>query len=95
MGEKLKELLMQRLGYTPQEAEMLAGDLSRLDPALVPLLERWEAYGTESDAQMFHGFSVDSLRQGSGLNFIAALLTLDWVIREPEKASAAIRQGIK
>lgn len=29
------------------------------------------------------------------MNFIAALLTLDWIIKEPEQALTAIRNGVE
>lgn len=91
----INELLMERLGYTSHEADMLADDLCKLQPELVPLLERWICEGIECDSTMFYGYSIDTLCSSSKMNFIAALLTLDWLLREPEKALPIIQSGIK
>ena len=37
------ELIMQRNGCSEKEARIIAGDLEKLNPALAPLLARWEA----------------------------------------------------
>lgn len=95
MKTKIKSLLMDRLGYSSYEADMLADDLCKLHPELKPLFERWVCEGIECDSTVFHGYSIDTLRSGSKMNFIAALLTLDWLLREPEKALPIIRRGIK
>lgn len=95
MKKEWKDALMGRLGYKPHEADTVVQDLERLSPVLRPILDRWIADGTESDSQEFHGYSIDSLRKGSPLNFIAALLTLNWIVRDPEKATSVIRKGIK
>lgn len=92
---EMKEILIERLGYTTREADMVCDDLKKLDPSLAPLLERWVKDGTNTDTQEFHGYTIDGLRSGSNMNFIAALLTLDWIIREPEKAIPLIKSGIK
>lgn len=95
MKKKWKDALMGRLGYQSHEADTVVRDLERLSPVLRPILERWLADGTESDSQVFHGYSIDRLRASSRMNFIAALLTLDWVVRDPDKATSVIRKGIK
>jgi len=95
MKKEWKDALMGRLGYQSHEADIVIRDLERLSPILRPILERWLTDGTESNSQVFHGHSIDSLRAGSPMNFIAALLTLDWVVRDPDKATSVIRKGIK
>lgn len=93
---EIKELLMKRLSYTPQEATIICNDLKNLNPSLVPLLERWIQNDEEiTDTQEFNGYSINRLLNGSKMNFIAALLTLDWIIKNPEKAIPLIRCGIK
>lgn len=95
MKKKWKDALVERLGYKSNEADTVIQDLERLSPVLQPILDRWLADGTESNSQVFHGHSIDSLRARSSMNFIAALLTLDWIVRDPDKATSVIRKGIK
>ena len=95
MKKKWKDALVGRLGYKSNEADTVIQDLERLSPVLQPILDRWLADGTESNSQVFHWHSIDSLRARSPMNFIAALLTLDWIVRDPDKATSVIRKGIK
>lgn len=92
--ENIQKYLMSRLGYSEQDACVLCGDLEQLDRSLVPLLTRWVQDGTCSDDTEYGGYSLNSLCADCGMNFVAALLTLDWIIKEPEQAVTALRTGI-
>ena len=89
------QLIMQRNGCSETQAKVIAGDLEKLNPALKPLLQRWEETGAEDDATLYEGYSIDSLKAGYGLKFTGALLTLDWLLRDPETARRAISQGVR
>ena len=39
------------------------------------------------------GFSSDSLMKTHNMNIIAALFTIDWLLREPDKAEKSILKG--
>lgn len=41
------------------------------------------------------GYSCRQLEEEYGMTVVAALLTLDWLIREPEEAKQALLEGIK
>lgn len=88
-------LIMQRNGCNETQARVIAGDLEKLNPALAPLLARWEETGAEDDATLYEGYSIDSLKAKFGLKFTGALLTLDWLLRDPETARKAIAEGIR
>lgn len=92
--ENIRELLMSRFGYSEQDADMLCADLKHLNQALVPILNGWIETGDCADATVHSGYSVDSLRSGFEMNFIAAILNLDWIIKEPEQALPALKSGI-
>ena len=94
MTQELKDALVEELGYTPQGADKVIEELEDLSPCLRDKLDRWLAGRTEEDAEQFHGYSVNSLRETYEMNFIAALLTLDWVIKAPEEAVPALEDGI-
>ena len=90
----IRELLITRFGYSEQDVRILSGDLEHLDQALVPMLTKWVAEDACSDTTEYSGYSIDSLCSQFDMNFIAALLTLDWIIKEPEQAIPALKSGI-
>ena len=92
--ENIRELLMSRFGYSEQDVCVLCNDLEQLDQALVPVLAKWIKDGDCSDSTEYSGYSINSLCSEYEMNFIAALLTLDWIIKEPEQAIPAIKSGI-
>ena len=92
--ENIRELLMSHFGYSEQDACVLCNDLEQLDQALVPVLTKWIKDSDCSDSMEYSGYSINSLCAEYGMNFIAALLTLDWIIKEPEPAIPAIKSGI-
>lgn len=92
--ENIRELLMSHFGYSEQDACVLCNDLEQLDQALVPVLTKWIKDSDCSDSMEYSGYSINSLCAEYGMNFIAALLTLDWIIKEPEQAIPAIKGGI-
>ena len=91
--DNLKKCLLER-GYNMRETEILSEDLSVVDKALIPCLEEWMLSGKESDFSS-HGFSVKGLMQKYGLKYPAAVLSIDWVIKEPDIAIPAIQKGIR
>lgn len=92
--ENTKDLLVLRFNYSEQEACMLCNDLDNLDQTLVPVLSRWIKNGNCSDSTEYCGYSINSLCMEFEMNFIAALLTLDWIIKDPEQAIPALQSGI-
>ena len=90
----MKNIIMQRLGFAEAEAELMAQDLGSVCEQLKPLVEAWLETGEEDDATVYHGYSINSLKETYGMYFTGAVLTLDWLIREPEKAKAALAMGI-
>ena len=92
--KELMEILEKRYEYSDDELEMLRGDLGELDASLMLLLEKWKSDENYSDITEYSGYSLDSLRRDYGMNFIAALLTLNWIIKDPKQAVPAIESGI-
>ena len=90
----MKNIIMKRLGFGEAEAEMLAQDLGNVCAELKPLVCAWLETGAEDDDTLYHGYSVNSLKQTYGMYFTGAVLTLDWLIKAPEAAKAALKRGI-
>ncbi len=92
-----KNLIVKKLTehqYNQVQADGVASELMLIDTQLVPLLEKWIHNNIETDFSV-EGFSLIELMSLYNMSYPAALLTIDWLIKEPETASFAIKKGIK
>lgn len=80
--------------YTQIQADGVAEELTNIDIQLVPLLEKWIQAEVESDFKA-EGFSLLELMSLYKMAYPAALLTIDWLIKDPIQASDAIKRGIR
>jgi hypothetical protein len=80
--------------YPEKAASILAEDLFRISTVLEPCLHSWMESGEEADYSV-EGFSIKGLMQKYQLQYPAALLSIDWVIKDPVTAIAAINRGIR
>lgn len=81
-------------GYPEKAASILAEDLSRVSTELGPCLKSWLESGEEVDYSV-EGFSIKGLMQKYQLQYPAALLSIDWLIKDPATAIAAINRGVR
>lgn len=81
-------------GFNEREVSGLAENLIDMKPELIKLLDQWLINGQEHDYEV-NGMSISKLMKVYGLQYQAALLTMDWVIKEPEVALEAISKGIR
>lgn len=91
-SRKTEARLISQFGYPQGTARSVAIRLSQLGPELAPLAEKWWISGTTVDLEV-HGHSLHSLKRDHGLNDIAGILTLDWLLREPQAALAQLARG--
>lgn len=89
----MKEILIKR-GFTPKQAENLSHELPEVDGRLKPSLDKWLQDGIETDYSA-EGFSLMDLKQKYGITYPAALLSIDWLFKEPEKAVKCIKKGFR
>lgn len=86
-----KKLIEQ--GYQSKMAEIVASELMNVDNALSMLVVSWlkdEFTDFES-----HGYSISGLMKDRNMTYPAALLTIDWLIKEPEAAKKSLERGLK
>lgn len=88
----MQELLMERLGCNKQQASIIAADLELLDPQLRGMLDAWIKEQPFDEEQQFDGYSIASLKREFGMTFTGAILTLDWLLKSPEEARAALSE---
>lgn len=85
---------LQAKGYGEKKADTVSAELLKMSPALLNLFEQWVQSGKESDYES-HGMSAKGLMQKYDLNYPAALLSMNWVDKEPELAIKVINKGIR
>lgn len=81
-------------GYDEPGARLMAERLSAIDTSLKQLLTEWLDNEAEGDFTV-SGISLLELKKQFQMTYPAALLSMDWLIREPEKAKRCIEHGIK
>ena len=80
MENQIKYILIDR-GYNERNAKLVAHELTLLSAPLQPLLSQW----LDNEQHM----------QKRGMTYPAALLTIDWLLKEPEEAKLSLSRGIK
>ncbi len=92
---RIKDIVMERQGSPEKRAEMIEKQLQEISVELRPILQEWLDTGKESDDTEYSGYSLNSLMRDYDMMFTGAVLTLDWLIREPEAAKRALKEGIR
>lgn len=91
--EEIKDILLQR-GYSQPGAETASADLMSIHQALQPCLEAWISNGVETDYSI-DGFSIKGIMQKYGMKYPAALLSVNWILNDPQTAIPIIKRGIR
>jgi hypothetical protein len=84
--------LIGEFGYSPYAADVTARELVAADPRIQEAFYRWWNTSEISDIEV-EGHHLQRLADEHGMNPIAAFLTLDWLIKEPEAALASLARG--
>ncbi|HNR95918.1 MAG TPA: hypothetical protein PKJ21_04650 [Anaerolineae bacterium] len=90
--EELTQFLHEELRYSPRAAQVAAQDLLSSQPEIRKAFDQWRATGELPELEA-EGYSLRLLVEEYGLKPVGALLTLDWLMVEPEEARAAILRG--
>jgi len=88
---EITRLLIHR-GFTERNARLVASEINQLHPSLIPLWERWAKNASVCDDFSVEGYSIKSLMEKQRMTYPAALLTIDWLLKEPEKAKTSLRR---
>ena len=91
MKERIKEILVQKEGYSPRSAESTANDLENIkDSDIYQALIRWIESGKKTNVAR-GSFSCRQLMADLGMKYPAALIFLDWYCEDPKTAMESIR----
>ena len=91
-----KDFIAKKLtsqGYNSKTASMVATEIVNVDSRLNLLVKRW-MNGEEEDFES-HGYSIWGLMKARSMTYPAALLTIDWLIKDPENAKKSLERGLK
>lgn len=82
-------------GYPIHAAEVTTSKLNSLTGVYAQARDKWLEDSHETDMES-HGYTISGLMQRfKGMTYPAALLSIEWIDREPEKAIFFIEKGIR
>ncbi len=91
-AQSLIPRLVSEFGYPQTGAQLVANKLANCSPQIaVAFTGWWES--RDLPGLNIEGYSLSQLMNEHNMKPIAAFLTLDWLIRETEKAKASLRKG--
>lgn len=94
MNKEILTKLLQEENYPTHMVETTIAKLYKLEPIVAKSFESWLNQG-ESPNLEIEGYSYHILVSDYGMKPIGAFLTLDWLCRDPERASFSLKRGIK
>lgn len=90
MKEQIKQVLVQKEGYSPLSAESTAKDLADIrDEEISQALICWLGSGQKTNISR-GPFSSRQLMNDLNMKYPATLIFLDWYCEDPESAVASI-----
>ena len=88
-------VITEREGYTQKRAVLLANECQNISEELLPLFEKWLQDASVKEDFTVQGYSLLNMMQQREMHYLAALLDMDWLIKEPEKAKPVIDSFMK
>lgn len=86
--------ILTEKGYPQFMIEKTADKIEALSPEIAVAFENYCLNGIIPENEV-EGYSYNKFVTEFGMKPIGALLALDWLVREPEKAKEALLKGIK
>lgn len=90
--KSLLDRLVAEFNYPKQGAELVFQKISAMESSIRSEFDRWWHTGSVPNLEV-EGYSIAVLMSEHNMNPIAAFLTLDWLLREPERAVASLIRG--
>lgn len=88
----ISQRLTAEFGYSPNYAPIVAQKLLNCAAPIKTAFEQWWQTG-ELPALEIEGYTFKELICDYKQKSVAAFLTLDWLVREPELAKSSLRRG--
>lgn len=80
--------------YPDYMLEQTADKVENMNKSLMEAFEDWANNGNIPTIEV-EGWSYNRLIEKFNMRPVAAFLALDWLIRDPEKASKSLKKGIR
>ena len=87
-------LLSNKPDYEEQGAELIYNQLCKADSDVREAALEW-IKSDQDTALIAEGYSTNRLKDEFEMNTLAALLTVDWLRKNPKDAIQALKDGIK
>lgn len=94
MNKEILAKLLQEENYPAHLLKTTIAKLNRLQPKVADSFESWLNEGILPNIEI-EGYSYRILVNEYGMKPVGAFLTLDWLCRDPQKASFSLKKGIK
>lgn len=91
----IKKILMDRIQCDENESKAIEDDLLAISPQLQQAVNKWLIDETIDEEIVIDGYSIKQLMDTYDMQFTGAVLTMDWLIKDPDNARIAIRQGVR
>lgn len=91
--ERIKEILVEEQ-YPEFMIENTADKIEAFSLVVCEAFDNWSKNKSQPNISI-EGFSFTDLITKWGMNPVGAFITLDWLLREPEKAKRTLNKGIK
>jgi hypothetical protein len=89
----MQELLLSKFPeYSGESLSKVMSKIETMNPLLKESLIKYLKEDTLDEVNLL-GYTVETLRDDYHMNEVAAFLTLDWIIREPDEAIASLQKG--
>lgn len=87
--------ILEQRGYDSRSAKLVAGELLELSNPLNDFFAEWiEMESCKKDFSI-NGYSLFTLMKERNMTYPAALLTMDWLVKDPANAIISLKRGIK
>lgn len=94
MEKQLIENILKEEKYPDYMLEKTIEKVERFDSTVMKIFEEWSKSGEEPTLSI-EGFSYHQLIAEYGMKPVGAFITLDWLLRDPQKAVSALKRGIR
>ena len=92
--EEIKTKIEERLPgkYTDDGIEIVLDTIMQMEPSVRNYVENYLNSGEAQDVEV-EGYSLQELMAKRSMNPLAAYMTIDWIIKEPEAAKKSLEKG--
>lgn len=94
MDKKVIREILIREQYPEFMIETTIAKIENFSPEVADAFKSWSSDNCNVDIEI-EGFTFADLVSKWGMNPVGALITLDWLVREPGKAKMALSRGIR